>query len=76
MNLEHPALVRDLVEWVARQPRTYEETMDAWRTNCPRLTIWEDAVDQGFVECFSRDGSAPSVRATKTGHVFLKKIGS
>jgi hypothetical protein len=42
-------LVLDLVEWVARQPRAYEDVMDAWRTSCPRLTIWEDAIDRGLV---------------------------
>lgn len=45
------ALLLDLVEWVAAQPRLYRETMDAWRTSCPRLTIWEDAVAGGFVKC-------------------------
>lgn len=44
------ALVLDLLEWVARQPRLYVDVIDAWRTSCPRLTIWEDAVDCGFVE--------------------------
>ena len=39
----------DLVEWVAARPRPYDEVMEAWRTSCPRLTIWEDAVDRGLV---------------------------
>ena len=43
------ALVLDLVEWIAREPRLYSEVIDAWRTSCPRLTIWEDAVDRGYV---------------------------
>ena len=43
------ALVLDLVEWVARQPRLYSEVIETWRTSCPRLTIWEDAVDRGYV---------------------------
>ena len=42
-------LVFDLVQWVAREPRTYAEVIDAWKTSCPRLTVWEDAVDQGFI---------------------------
>ena len=37
-------LILDLVEWVAREPRPYPELIDAWRTSCPRLTVWEDAV--------------------------------
>lgn len=42
-------LLRDLVQWVSRGPRPYAEVMDAWRTHCPRLTIWEDAVEHGLV---------------------------
>ena len=43
-------LLLDLVEWVAARPRSYRETMEAWRTSCPRLTIWEDAINGHFVE--------------------------
>jgi hypothetical protein len=44
------ALTRDLLAWIDAEPRTYAETMDAWRTHCPRLSIWEDAVLGGLVE--------------------------
>jgi len=43
------ALILDLLEWLARGERSYEETMDAWRTSCPKLPVWEDANDRGFV---------------------------
>jgi hypothetical protein len=43
------ALTVQLVEWLAERPRTYAETLDAWKTSCPRLTIWEDAVRGGLV---------------------------
>ena len=42
-------LILDLVEWVAARPRPYDEVMTAWRTSCPRLPVWEDAVDRGFL---------------------------
>ena len=42
-------LVRDLVEWVAREPRAYADVIDAWRTSCPRLTVWEEACERGLV---------------------------
>jgi hypothetical protein len=42
-------LVLDLVEWIAREPREYAEVMEAWRTSCPKLAIWEDASDRGLV---------------------------
>src|SRR3954470_8417393 len=43
------SLVFDLVEWVAKEPRAYGEMLDAWRTSCPRLTVWEDAIECGLV---------------------------
>jgi hypothetical protein len=42
-------LVLDLLEWLLRRPRSYEETMDAWRTSCPNLTVWEEANARGLV---------------------------
>jgi hypothetical protein len=38
------SLTVPLLSWVAERPRRYEDTTKAWRTTCPRLTIWEDAV--------------------------------
>lgn len=64
------ALVLDFVEWVAAGPRSYAEVMDAWRTSCPRLTIWEDSVDQGLVARERRDGVA-MVTVTALGRRLL-----
>jgi hypothetical protein len=44
------ALTRDLLLWIDAEPRTYVETIDVWRTSCPRLSVWEDAVIAGLVE--------------------------
>lgn len=64
-------LVLDLVEWVAKAPRTYEDVMEAWRTSCPRLPIWEDSVDRGLVERnFSASGNIYIV-ATDSGRALL-----
>jgi len=68
------ALVLDFVEWVANRPRPYAEVMEAWRTSCPRLTIWEDSVDQGFVARESRNGVA-MVTVTAMGRRLLEKEG-
>ena len=38
-----------LLRWVAERPRTYAETMDAWRSTCPRLSVWEDALGDDLV---------------------------
>jgi hypothetical protein len=42
-------LIRQLLEWVAARPRCYAEAMEAWRTFCPRLPVWEAAVDGDLV---------------------------
>ena len=42
-------LILDFLEWLAPAPRPYGEIVEAWRTSCPRLTVWEDAADRGFV---------------------------
>lgn len=48
---------RQLLEWIAAQPRTYAEVMDAWRSTCPKLTIWEDVLDRGLVRVERGDGT-------------------
>jgi D-3-phosphoglycerate dehydrogenase len=65
-------LILDLVEWVGRGERTHQETMDAWRTSCPRLPVWEDAIERGLVEMASANGRSV-VRATPAGLVLLKE---
>lgn len=69
------ALVLDLVEWVAARPRAYDEVMEAWRTSCPRLTIWEDAVDQGLVMREQVADAGEVVKLTQRGRTFLEKHG-
>jgi hypothetical protein len=64
-------LILDLVEWVERKERTYRETMDAWRTSCPRLPVWEDAAERGFVETTFANGVSV-VRVTQAGLDFLR----
>ncbi|MDK4701649.1 hypothetical protein PH562_05305 [Rhizobium sp. CNPSo 4062] len=44
------SLVIDLLVFLKAGPRPYREVMDAWWTSCPRLPIWEDAMDLGLVE--------------------------
>ena len=43
-------LLMQFLAWVAARPRTYGETMDAWRTSCPRISVWEDALEEGLVQ--------------------------
>jgi hypothetical protein len=68
------SLTLQLLAWVAEQPRSYQETMEAWRTSCPRLTIWEDAVSEGLLSVEAaqsmKDGR---VRLTESGRMLLAK---
>ncbi len=68
-------LALDLLEWIARRPRPYAEVMDAWRTSCPRLPIWEDAVDAGFVVQTFEAGAGVMVTVTDAGRDFLRAEG-
>ena len=42
-------LLLDLLEWLDTAPRPYADVMEAWRTSCPRLPVWEEATDRGYV---------------------------
>jgi hypothetical protein len=68
-------LVLDLVEWIAREPRLYSEVIETWRTSCPRLTIWEDAVDRGFVTREAIAGIGVRIAVTASGEKFLRVHG-
>jgi hypothetical protein len=68
-------LVLDFVEWIAREPRLYSEVIATWRTSCPRLTIWEDAADSGYVARESVVGLGVRVAVTEDGEKFLRAHG-
>ena len=68
-------LVRDLVAWVAVAPRPYAEVIEAWRTSCPRLTVWEDAVEGGFVALLPGGPEGLRVGATPRGMELLGPPG-
>ena len=75
MSTDLDPLILDLVEWVAEEPRAYTEVMEAWRTSCPRLTVWEDAVERGFVARMPVDGGRNLVTVTPSGLTFLDDHG-
>ena len=64
-------LILDFLEWLAPNPRPYTEVMDAWRTSCPRLTVWEDSIDRGFVARAQPNGGVRTVAITAAGRDFL-----
>jgi D-3-phosphoglycerate dehydrogenase / 2-oxoglutarate reductase len=67
------ALILDLLEWLDGTPRPYVEVMEAWRTSCPRLPVWEDANDRGFVTRGRLDGSGELVLVTPAGRAHLRQ---
>jgi hypothetical protein len=60
------ALILDLLDSLSQRERTYEEVMDAWRTSCPKLPVWEDANDRGLVVT-----EAGIVKLTPSGRALL-----
>ncbi|MDP2620940.1 MAG: hypothetical protein Q8P46_12320 [Hyphomicrobiales bacterium] len=75
VEAQNRSLILDLVEWVAVEEHSYDEVMERWRTSCPRLTVWEDALDQGLVARAHRNGLGAFVRATEAGKAALKREG-
>ena len=65
------ALIIDFLEWLAARPRPYGEVMEVWRTNCPRLTVWEDALDEGLAARRALDGAGVVVELTPAGRAML-----
>ncbi len=75
MSMTADPLVLDFVEWVAREPRTYSEVIGAWKTSCPRLTVWEDAADLGLVARETVKGFGLVVKVTDDGERLLRAHG-
>jgi hypothetical protein len=66
------ALILDLLEWLANGERTYEQVMEAWRTSCPRLTVWEDANDRGLIATEQMNGRR-LIRPSTAGFELLQR---
>jgi hypothetical protein len=64
------AQTRELLLWIDARPRTYAEAIEAWKTSCPRLSVWDDALTAGLVEV-SRDGDGSWVSVTPRGRAVL-----
>jgi len=70
MNGKADALTLQLLEWISDSPRTYAQVMEAWRTSCPRLSIWEDACLGGLIDS---QGGGPVVTISSKGRQLLEK---
>ena len=65
-------LVLDLLEWIGPGSRPYVDVLDAWRTSCPNLAIWEEANRQGYVERRNVAGRGRLVSVSGRGHQHLR----
>ncbi len=65
-------LILDLLEWLGAGPRPYADVLDAWRTSCPRLPVWEEANDRGFVARAHAPGTGQLVLVTESGARHLR----
>jgi hypothetical protein len=70
------APVREFLTWVARCPRTYADAMEAWRSSCPRYTVWEDALADGLIHVAPVGGGVaePQVTLTVRGQAVLAGV--
>jgi hypothetical protein len=68
-------LTIEFLAWIASRPRTYAETMEAWRSNCPRHPVWDDAVSDGLVQMLPGAGPARQeiVALTLKGKTLLER---
>ncbi|HTC09435.1 MAG TPA: hypothetical protein VK726_11735 [Acetobacteraceae bacterium] len=65
-------LTAQFLAWIAARPRCYADVMDAWHTSCPRLPVWEAAIEQGLVQIDYQPRTTMAdcpVVLTEAGHV-------
>ncbi len=71
-NRETASLIMiQFLAWVADRPRSYADAMEAWRSSCPRLSVWEDAIIEGLVQL--ENGGSRAVSLTRRGRAMLEK---
>jgi D-3-phosphoglycerate dehydrogenase / 2-oxoglutarate reductase len=68
------SLILDLLAWIGKEPRPYAEVMEAWRTSCPRLPVWEEATERGFVSRRRVPGVGAIVTVSAAGAEHLASV--
>jgi hypothetical protein len=71
MSDSRSLMMIQFLDWVGDRPRTYRQAMEAWRTSCPRLSVWEDAIIEGLV-CIE-SGADRAVCLTSAGRAALQE---
>jgi hypothetical protein len=62
----------ELLAWIAHEQRTYPEAIDIWKTQCPRHSLWEDALAEGLVRVV-RNGATSYVELSPAGETALRE---
>jgi hypothetical protein len=65
-------LILDLLEWIGRRSRPYAEVLEVWRTSCPRLPVWEEANNRGFIAHIHEQGKPALVAVSPLGSQWLE----
>ena len=66
------ALILDLLEWIGPESRPYAEVIEAWRTSCPQLPVWEEANERGFLEHCHEPGHGTYLTVSARGRAHLQ----
>jgi hypothetical protein len=66
------SLILDLLEWIGPNPRPYAEVLEVWRTSCPRLPVWEESNDRGFIARDREAGRGLLIRVSDAGWEHLR----
>ena len=68
-------LTLEFLTWISSRPRTYAEAMEAWRSTCPRHSVWEDALVEGLIEIVECGATMDSelVTVTARGRKMLER---
>jgi D-3-phosphoglycerate dehydrogenase len=67
-------LVLDLLDWIGPHSRPYAEVLEAWRTSCPRLPVWEEANKRGFIDHIHEPGQPALVALSPSGLAQLEAL--
>jgi len=68
-------LIIDLLEWIGPAPRPYADVLEVWQTSCPRLPVWEDAVERGYVAIGFEPARGRTVLVSPLGESLLAEHG-
>lgn len=71
-ELARDLLMVEFLSWISSRRRTYADAMEAWQSHCPRHTIWEDAVIEGYIEMHRNGNAEPELALTDTGRALLE----